>query len=259
MNSYCFCGLALGKKYRLCAMDVARDLQKYHPDIPYLILTDDTSDFRDFSNMIAIKHSQDSVMFPYNDRRFAIEKALARYDMTIQIDTDVRLLKPLILPEGFNNLNGILARIADLNSHLQRYQLQNVPYYQKIARKLQIDFATVPYIGEFIFVVAKNDGKEQEFIHYWGRIARYLELNKVHGADGPVMGLAAAKASLPTYPSEWPSLIEHEFVNHLKYSSGKKKISKSDWEKLKFRLGYYYRLNKTRLLALKDFNFYYSD
>ncbi len=28
-------------------------------------------------------------MFPYNDRRFAIEKALERYDMTIQIDTDI--------------------------------------------------------------------------------------------------------------------------------------------------------------------------
>jgi hypothetical protein len=93
MNSYCFCGLALGKKYRLCAMDVGRDLQRYHPGVEYLILTDDPSDFRDLSNVIAIKHIQDSIMFPYNDRRFAIEKALERYDMTIQIDTEYSLFK----------------------------------------------------------------------------------------------------------------------------------------------------------------------
>jgi len=64
MNSYCFCGLALGKKYRSCAVNVARDLEKYHPGIQYLILTDEPRDFQDLSNVIAIKHIQDSIMFP---------------------------------------------------------------------------------------------------------------------------------------------------------------------------------------------------
>jgi hypothetical protein len=259
MNSYCFCGLALGKKYRLCAIDVAQDLEKYHPGIQYLILTDDPSDFRDLTNVIALKHVQDSIMFPYNDRRFAIEKALERYDMAIQIDTDIRLLKPLIFPEKLDNLDGIFATIKNLKTHLTRYQPENIPYYERIAKKLDIDFESAPYIGEFVFSVGKNQKKEQDFIHYWGIIAKYLEIHRIHGADGPVMGLAVAKAGLLTYPSEWPNMIEHEFVEHLKFSSGKKRIQKSQLEKLQFRLAYHYRLNKERLLALKDFNFYYTD
>lgn len=259
MNSYCFCGLALGKKYRSCAVNVARDLEKYHPGIQYLILTDEPRDFQDLSNVIAIKHIQDSIMFPYNDRRFAIEKALERYDMAIQIDTDIRLIKSLVFPEQFNNLDGVFGTIKNLKAHLTRYQPENIPYYEKVAQKLDIDFENAPYVGEFIFAVGKNRKKEEEFIYYWGIIAKYLEIHRLHGADGPVMGLAAAKAGLPTYPSEWSDMIEREFVEHLKFSSGKNKIQKSDWEKLKFRVAYHYRLNKQRILALKDFNFYYND
>jgi hypothetical protein len=259
MNNYCFCGLALGIKYRLCAIDLAKDLQKYHPGVEYLILTDDTSDFRDLKNVIAIKHSQDSIMFPYNDRRFAIEKALFRYDRTIQIDTDIRLLKPLIFPNELDNLDGIIAKSLPLKNHLNQYQPQNLPYYEKIAQKLDIDFDSVSYVGEFVFAVARNMGKEREFVHYWGMIAKYLELQRIHGADGPIIGLAAAKVGLPIYSSEWPNKIENEYVDHLKFSSGKQKIQKTELEKFKFRLVYHYRLNKQRLIAFKNFSFYYLD
>jgi hypothetical protein len=257
-QKFCFCGLALGKRYRNCAISLAMDLQKYHPGVTYLILTDDTSDFRDLRNVLAIKHKQDSIMFPYHDRRFAFEQALLRFEIAIQIDTDIRILKPLIIPAEVINLTGLIGRTENLREHLNKYQKQNLPIYSKIAEKLDIPFVNVPYVGEFIFAVAKNQGKEMDFIHHWGVIARYLELHKLHGADGPAIGLAATKAGLEVIHSDWPSLIEHEYVEHLKFSSGKNKPKKSLTEQLKFRINYHYRLNKARLAAMKDFNFYYD-
>lgn len=75
-QSFCFCGLALAKRYRDCAINVAKDLQQYHPNIQYLILKDQAKDFVNIPNMTAIKHSQDSIMFPYHDRRLVIQIAL---------------------------------------------------------------------------------------------------------------------------------------------------------------------------------------
>ncbi|QXE26309.1 hypothetical protein B6N60_05040 [Richelia sinica FACHB-800] len=56
----------------------------------------------------------------------------------------------------------------------------------------------------------------------------------------------------------WSSLIEHEYTEHLKFSSGKNPLQKSKLEQLKFRIGYHYRLNKAKLNALKDFKFFYE-
>lgn len=254
-TSFCFCGLALGKKYRECAIDVAKDLQKYHPGVTYLILTDRPKDFQDLPNILAIKHTQQSIMFPYHDRRFVFKEALSRFEMAIQIDTDIRLLKPLNFPDELTTLTGILGRTTNLKEHLKKYQPDNFPYYQKIAHKLDLVFEDVSYVGEFIFAVVRNNGKEMNFIEHWGTIAKYLELNKLHGADGPAIGLAAAKAGLPVIHSDWSSDIEKNFVEHLKFSSGKNKPNKSFFEQLQFRLKYYYRLNKLRLEALKDFNY----
>ena len=258
-NNFCFCGLALGLKYRSCARDLAHDLEKYHPNTYYLILTDNAADFADLDNVIAINHRQNSVMFPYHDRRFAIEESLSRFDMTIQIDTDVRILKPLVFSEELSGLKGIVANSYSLSKHLGQYQSDIIDIYRNVAKRLEIDFEQATYIGEFIFAVGKDNGKEKEFIDNWGKIGRYLELHRVHGADGPAIGLAAAKTGFPVYASQWPWTVESEFVDHLKFSSGKNKIDKSTVEKLKFRLAYHYRLNKSRLLALKDFRFYYSD
>jgi hypothetical protein len=57
--------------------------------------------------------------------------------------------------------------------------------------------------------------------------------------------------------SNWSSAIEHDFVNHLKFSSGKNRIQKTFFEQLKLRVDYHYRLNKTRLEALSNIKFYY--
>ncbi len=258
-KSFCFCGLALGKRYRDCAVDVAVDLQKYHPGVTYVVLTDHKNSFANSPNVLAIQHKQESIMFPYHDRRFAIKESLARFEVAIQIDTDIRLKKALTISSiDLNNLKGILGRTENLSQHLKKYQSENLSYYEKVADKLQIPFKAVSYVGEFIFAVARNNGKEEDFIEHWGNIGRYLELNKIHGADGPTIGLAAAKSGLEVINSDWPSEMEGDFIDHLKFSSGKNKPKKSALEKLKFRFNYHYRLNKARLASMKDFNFYYN-
>lgn len=256
--NFCFCGLALGKRYRNCAMDVGKDLQKYHPGVTYLILTDDPKDFRGLPNVLPIKHKQDSIMFPYHDRRFAFEQALLRFEVAIQIDTDIRILKPLTIPPDVINLKGLVGRTENLREHINKYQKQNLPIYSKIAEKLDIPFSEVLYVGEFIFAVAKNNGKEMDFIKHWGVIARYLELHRIHGADGPAIGLAAAKAGLEVIHSDWPSTIQRDYVEHLKFSSGKNKQEKNFIEQIRFKINYHYRLNKARLLAMKNIDFYYN-
>jgi hypothetical protein len=257
-NHFCFCGLAIGKKYRDFAINAAKDLQKYHPNIQYIILTDKAKDFEHVNNITAIQHSQDSIMFPYHDRRLVIERALEIYDITIQIDTDIRLKKALLLPPEILGLQGITGTINNLKNHIEKYQPENLYYYQKVAEKLDIDFDNSPYVGEFVFAVSRYQGLEKEFIQEWGRIGRYLELHKIHGADGPAIGLAIMKVGLPFIATDWSSLIEHEYTEHLKFSSGKTPLQKSKLEQLKFRIGYHYRLNKAKLNALKDFKFFYE-
>lgn len=42
----------------------------------------------------------------------------------------------------------------------------------------------------------RDGGKEQEFIKFWGIIARYLELRGMHSGEGNIMKLAASKVGL---------------------------------------------------------------
>lgn len=257
-NDFCFCGLALGQKYRDCAVSVGKDLEKYHPGVQYVILTDRVEDFQEFSNITAIQHSQDSIMFPYHDRRLVIKKALETYNMTIQIDTDIKFKKQLLLPSEVLQVKGITGSIKNLKQHLNKWQPDNLYHYQKVAEKLDLDFDNAPYLGEFIFAVSRFQDREKDWIEQWGKIGRYLELHKIHGADGPAMGLAIMKSGISYSATDWASLMETEYLNHLKFSSGKKRIQKSKLEKLRFKLNYHYRLNKARLIALQDFDFYYD-
>ena len=95
--------------------------------------------------------------------------------------------------------------------------------------------------------------KEKEFFHLWEKISRYVELNGMHGGDGNVMGLAAAKVGWTVNNSEtWQGI--QEITKHLDASHQRRA---SFWGDLQRRLAYHYRLNRTRLVALKDFDFYY--
>jgi hypothetical protein len=67
------------------------------------------------------------------------------------------------------------------------------------------------------------------------------------------MGLAAAKAGWQARSEEWQKLkgaVTHQDASDIPYK-------RSFLDKQVRRIRYHWRLNKARLLALKDFNFYY--
>ncbi len=103
-------------------------------------------------------------------------------------------------------------------------------------------------------MVSRDDKKSEEFIETWGKIGRYLELADIHSGSGIAIGLAAYQVGwIPEKSLDWQTI--NRSMNHLDAS---RTVERTPWEQLQRRLAYHYRLNKQRLLALKDFNFYYG-
>ena len=92
-EKFCFCTLALGKRYRLLALELAKDLEKYAPNATFLVLTDNLQDFKEAKNVLALKHQQK--LWCDNDKSFLIEEALSLFDYCICIDADMRVLAPV--------------------------------------------------------------------------------------------------------------------------------------------------------------------
>ena len=125
--------------------------------------------------------------------------------------------------------------------------------YSLLASKLNISLDGANWIGESLYIITKDDGKEKEFLKAWDIIAKYMELHGFHGGDGNAMGLAAAKVNLNINLNQEPYISLRKITKHQDASY----IKKSFLEKWNLRINYHYRLNKARLLALKDYNFYY--
>ena len=81
-EDYCFCTLAVGKRYRNHAKILAKDIQVNAPHVSFIVLTDEPADFQEYSHVIAIKHRLQSVK-GYHDKRFVIEKSLERFDTCV--------------------------------------------------------------------------------------------------------------------------------------------------------------------------------
>ena len=73
-KDFCFATLALGKKYRVLALLLAEDLEKYSPNTSFVILTDNPREFSGRSNVLAFKHRQQGVKC-WHDKRFVLAKA----------------------------------------------------------------------------------------------------------------------------------------------------------------------------------------
>lgn len=262
MNSeFCFCGLAIGKLYRDFAINLAGDLNKFYPGIEYVVITDKPEEFHSINNVTAVRQRQSGIMFPFQDRRFAVEEALKNHRTACQLDTDTRILKPLPLPKDLDSHIGMTCFQADLIKIINRWQPENLKYYAKIAEKFHISLDRTPLISEFLFIISRDNGREKKFIDCYGKIGRYLELHKVCGGDAPTIGLAAVAAGYQLNNAEWidAASASNQYVYHFKASSGGRCIEKKIIEKLIFRIAYHYRLNLTRLKALKDFRFYYGE
>lgn len=251
--NFCFCTLALRKKYQQLTKTLAEDLQKYAPLTKIVVGTDAPQYFDNVPNVIAFKHNQKSILHCYNDKRFVLAESLKLFPTAIFIDADTRLIESL--PDNLDFSTGIVGCNQSLVEHNKKYRPRDFPNLIKVSEKLGISSEGVKWIGESLFIVTRDEGKEQEFLEWWGKIALYLEMKGMHSGEGSIMGIAAAKVGWTVDTSEaW--LILKNKTNHLD-ASYQSPVKKDFWQPIQKRLGYHYRLNLARLNALKNYDFHY--
>lgn len=258
-SNYAFCVLALGKKYQDFAKDLAGDLSNYAPQASLIVGTEDPKEFSQHKNVVPFEHHKQGVLHCYHDKRFVVGKALSQFNTAIQIDADTRLIQTI--PDSLSWEPGITAgHMANMVEHIKKYSPERFDVVQQIATKLDLKLNETTWVGESLFVVTRDSGKEKKFIQYWGRISRYLELRGIHSGEGIAIGLAAAKAGLKISTSPSYAVINHARV-HLDATDQVSKSSNQSefvWAHLKRRVLYHYRLNLSRATALQDFVFYYQ-
>lgn len=202
----CFCTLAFGNTYRSLAKELAKDLEQYAPEIPFILFTDKVSEFKAHKNVLAFSHRRRGVLL-YHERRFAIAKALSMADSCMYLDADVRICAPV--PTTLKWLPGLTARsCTSMNKHIQgRITKTSSPrpeiikvieLYKKMASKIDLDpeDENIKFINEFLFVLTRDSGREIEFLDLWGRLALYAELHGMYKHPTYAMGLAAARVGL---------------------------------------------------------------
>lgn len=265
--NFCFCTLAISRRYCFMAKKLAADFKKYAPKTSLLVCTDLPDEFKDQTNILAFKHSQNGIFVCNNDKRFVIEKALSMFNTVIFIDADSRITAKIA--ENMEFSPGVTAKsfynIAEAKINKERkFELGII---KKLIDKIDLPIEDVNWISPNLFAITKDGGKEIAFIEEWDRIARYIQLKAInsrylHREDGNSIGLAAAKAGL-TVKSEGiqvlRKIIKHEFVT----SNGKEtetildKLYKLLFWKFKRWIGSPYRLIQEILIALRDFEFYF--
>lgn len=252
-QDFCFCTLALRNKYRLLAQQLANDLYKYSPGTKLLVLTDKPDFFRDNPHILAVQHRQNGILHCYHDKSILMEIALSKFSTAIHIDADTRILAAL--PENLQWKPGITAgHYENLVEHVSKYNPERLPSLQKVAKHLNVDLETVTYMGESLFIITRDHGKEREYLKYWAMIGRYLELRGIHAGAGNAMGIAATKVGWQVHQDNWQAIKNVTHHTDASYTNQEKNL----WEKSQRRIGYHYRLNLARIMALKNAKFYYS-
>ncbi|NJM97247.1 MAG: hypothetical protein HC800_08765 [Phormidesmis sp. RL_2_1] len=259
-KSVCFSVLAFNPKYQQLAKNLAADIAQHSPETTLVIGTDHPDTFRDCSNVFAFKLQKKGVLHCYNDKRFVIEKALQQFKTVIQIDADTKITAPF--PESIDQSVGIAGSyLANMVEHSQKYNPGRLTHLKKLAHKLELDPNSITFVGEALFAITAEGKQAADFIQQWDRLARYLELNGLHSGEGNAIGLAAAKAGLAITAPDWLASIqqgsEHLDVSRVCQPSAVAKPKNPALDKLMRSVSYHYRLNKSRLIALKNFNFYY--
>ncbi len=196
VKEYCFCTLAVGKRYRVHGRILAKDIQEQAPNVSFVVLTDEPNDFVEYSHVIPIKHRLQSIK-GYHDKRFVIEKSLERFDTCVFLDSDMRIIGPV--PEEMEWLPGITARTGCniLKHNVGTKSRVAFPTIEQVAKKLEINLEETKWFHEFMFVVKKQAGAEQVFLKLWQDISYIFEMQGIYDGEGNVMALAAVKAGLP--------------------------------------------------------------
>ncbi len=256
MDDFCFSVLALGSKYRIMTQQLIENLEQYSPEAYVVIGTDNPVEFKNYKKVIAFKLVQKGILHCHHDQRFVIEKALTQFPLVIRIDADTKITAPISKPSQIPT--GLHAtHIENIVQHNQKYAPERLKYFKKLGHKLELDLEQVSFIGESLFAVSTKDKNQAaNFIQQWGLIARYAELHGIHGGEGNIIGLAAHKAGLEVQKSpDWLQEINQvrQHLDASKFASKKSKFSQ-----LQSRFKYHYRLNKARIISIKDFDFYYG-
>lgn len=251
-KSFCFCTLALGEKYRFLAKQLSQDLEEYSPGTSLVVGTEQPKFFESIPNVYAFQFQQKGILHCYHDKRFVLEKALSQYPTAIAIDADTRIIEKV--PTHIEWMPGFTGCSRNILEHVQRRNPERLPTIETLANKLNLSLENVSWVGESLMIVSKDNGKETEFFQQWGKIGDYLELNGIHAGSGNAIGLAAAKIGWTIHDQGWQEL--QNITKHL--DAAHQKNSVSSWNSFKRRLGYHYRLNRKRIQALNNYNFYYG-
>ncbi|NEP40296.1 MULTISPECIES: hypothetical protein [unclassified Okeania] len=253
-KKFCFCTLALGQRYRDITKELVKDLETNAPGISLVIYTEKPDDFSSYKNVMAFEHHQQGILHCYNDKIFVFQKAISLFPAAIFIDADTKILESL--PEDIELKPGITGRHENLVEHVSKYRPFSLPILKKLADKLNISddsFNNSSWIGESLFMIVRDNGKEIEFLEAWEKISKYAELRGMYAGVGNLMGLAAAKVGWVINSEAWLKISK--VTQHWDASHSRPKATY--WDNLQKRVGYHYRLNKTRIMALRDFEFYY--
>ena len=271
-KDFCFCTLAVGKRYRTHAQVLAQDIQQHSPEKLLVVLTDKPSDFSRLPNVLTFHHRLESIK-GYHDKRFAIEKALSLFETCIFLDSDVRLLSAI--PEEIEWQPGITARhgCGILKHNTRKEGLKELSIIEEVAKTLDLNLQETKWIHEFFFVVRRLNGLEHKFLKHWGTIATCFELNGVHDGEGNVIGLAASCTNFPVWLDSvdrfrfFKDNIERERIKQgqaiadekLEYFQAHRAIEYADvlglqklFNKLIKFLKFHYRLLKLRIRMLRD-------
>ena len=192
-TTYCFCTLALGQNYRNLALTLAQDLAQYAPSIQIVILTDRPQAFQHCPNVLAFDHQQQTLGC-YHDKQFVLKRSLSLFEACIFVDADMRILAAI--PAGLVWQPGITAKIVWANIVKHNKNEFEIGLLRKVAQKLGLKLEDISFVHECLFVVARDQGKELEFLDQWAKISAYLEMWGHCRGEGSTIGLAAAKVGL---------------------------------------------------------------
>ncbi|MEG4425843.1 hypothetical protein QUA46_20090 [Microcoleus sp. MON2_D6] len=255
---------------------LAQDIQTHMPSTTLCILSDQPEQFKNFPHVLVFKHHLQSVK-GYHDKRFVLEKALSLFESCMFLDSDVRLLGPLV--EEMNWSPGITARAGtDLVKHIQNIKNpKEIEVIKAAGQKLNIDLQQVKWLHEFMFVMKRQNGLEGEFFELWQTISYFFEMQEIYHGEGYAMGLAAARIGMTfdffredKFPffkdniervriQNGQAIIQEKqiyFDIHKQIEYPKRSLWKKINNKLSKQVVFYYRLFRLRVFIKKDPNYY---
>lgn len=133
---------------------LALDLQKYASEVKIVVGTDNPKQFKNCDNVISFKQKQTGILHCFNDKRFVIQECLLHADAAIYLDADTNIISQINQPLEISP--GITVHIKNIVAHVNKYNPQNLENIKQIASKLNIPIEQVDWIGESLFIVAKD-------------------------------------------------------------------------------------------------------